>query len=747
MLLYPNLGDPLQKSTTPELGFFFTVYPGKGSKPQATLELLQNGARLASLPLTLDEPDASDVSSTSAGCRSEPLAAGTYDLRIVRSATAVSRFRARRRSESWTETAGNGAMHTRVALLVIALQAVITAQASPPAPQTRREAFSAGATAVLVDVVVRNKQDRPLRGLTADDFEVFEDGVRQIIGSFSIVERAGGIGIRVGRRVAPSAMEGGSSSPEASPAPADRPVVAIVFDALKPDALELAQKAALAYLPMNGATDARVGVFAADPGLRVLQTYTDDTALARRAVNSLTAAPTTQQQIEAERRQALNQRLVALDALGVGSYSPEPGANMTAVQAIIEQQMTELEMRMLRSSESLDRDQRGFGSANALLSVIQSLAVLPGRKTLVYLSEGLPASPAMQARLGSLIGVANRGNVSIYTIDAAGLRAQSTLTETRQEIDAAGQERLRQTAVSRDPTNGPMSRMVERTEDLLRLDPQGGLDRLADDTGGFLIRDTNDLGSAFRRIDEDNRFHYLLTYSPSNPEFDGKFRTIQVKVRRDGAQVFARKGYVAVRRPAPGFLSYEAAALAALDHGKPPNDFPVSARGFVFPDPKGTAAVPIVVHVKTRDLHFTVEEERGTYTGQAVIVARIRNAAGQTVHTLSQQYLLTGAAKDVGAARDGEILFYRQPELRPGVYSLETVVQDVIAQQSSARLSTLTVPGISPDRVPASSLVVVQHTERVTSVNRQSGLPFYYGDMLLYPNAGRSFRSSDATRN
>jgi len=651
-------------------------------------------------------------------------------------------------------------MQTRVAVLVLALlgsdldfpfatvlldETIVNGKSrSDPTPQTRRETFSAGATAVLVDVVVRNKQDRPLRGLTADDFEIFEDGVRQIIGSFSIVERAGGIGIRVGRRVAPSTTEGGSSSPETAPAPADRPVVAIVFDALKPDALELAQRAALAYLPMNGETDARVGVFAADPGLRVLQSYTDDTALARRAVQGVTAAGTTQQQIEAERRQTLNQRLTALDALGVGRdtavFSPDPGANATAAQAIIEQQMTELELSMLRSSDSLDRDQRGFGSANALLSVIQSLAVLPGRKTLVYLSEGLPASPAMQARLGSLIGVANRGNVSIYAIDAAGLRAQSTLMETRQEIDAAGQERLRQTSMSRDPTNGPMTRMVERTEDLLRLDPQGGLDRLAGDTGGFLIRDTNDLGSAFRRIDEDNRFHYLLSYSPSNSEFDGKFRTIQVKVRKPGAQVFARKGYVAVRRPAPGFLSYEGAALAALDHGKPPNDFPVSARGFVFPDPKGIAAVPIVVHVRTRDLHFTVEEERGTYTGQAVIVARIRNAAGQTVHTLSQQYLMTGAAKDVGAARDGEILFYRQPELRPGVYSLETVVQDVIAQQSSARLSTLTVPGVSPDHVPTSTLVVVEHTERVPSTNRQSGLPFYYGDTLLYPNAGDPLR-------
>lgn len=634
---------------------------------------------------------------------------------------------------------------TAVLIIALALGGPVTGQGQAP-QQPQSQSYSAGATAVLVDVVVRTKQGRPLHGLTANDFEVFEDGVRQKIGSFSVVERANGIGIRVGRRVsAPSPA--GSATPSASgsspSAPAERPAVAIVFDALKPDALELAQRAATAYLPMNGDTDAYVGVFAADPGLRVLQPYTEDVALARRAVHNLTAAPTSQQQIEAERRQTLNNRLNALDAFGIGRdtavFSPDPSANATNAAAIVEQMMTQLELNMLRSSDSLDRDQRGFATANALLTVIQSLSVLPGRKTLVYLSEGLPASPAMQARLTSIVSTANRSNVSVYTIDAAGLRAQSTLSETRREMEEAGKERLRQTNVSRDPAE-PMTRMVEHAEDLLRLDPQGGLAQLAEDTGGFLIRDTNDLSSAFRRIDEDNRFHYVLTYSPTNPEFDGKFRTIQVKVHRDGAQVFSRKGYIAVRRPASGVLGYESAALAALDHGKPPNDFPIGASGYVFPDPKGTAAVPVVVQLKTGNLRFTVDEDKGTYTGEAVIVARIRNAAGKTVQTLSQQYFLSGASKDVATAREGDILFYRQPDLAPGVYSLEAVVQDVIAQRASARLSTLTVPVITPAHVPASTLVLVQRTERIATSDRRSNLPFYYGDMLLYPNPGDPFR-------
>jgi VWFA-related protein len=558
------------------------------------------------------------------------------------------------------------------------------------------------------------------------------------------VQRGGGLGIKVGRRVdAPTTTVTSRTETAADPPSQERPTVAIVFDALRPEALELAQKAALSYVPMSGDIDARVGVFASDPGLRVLQPYTDDMPLVRRAVRSVTAAANTKQEMEAERRQALNQRLVSLDALGLGrdssAFGPE-GGNPTAAQALVEGQMAELELRMLRTFDSLDRDQRGFGTSTALLAIVQSLVPLPGRKTIVYLSEGLPASPTMQARLDSLVSAANRANVSVYTIDAAGLRAESTLTETRREVDAAGQERIRQTGTSRDPTDGPMMRIVEHTEDLLRLDPHGGLARLAEDTGGFLIRDTNDLSSAFRRIDEDNRFHYLLTYSPLNGEFDGKFRTIQVNVKRDGMHVFARKGYLAVPPSAPPVLSYEATALAALHRGTPPNAFSISATGFVFPEPKSRATVPVVVQVRTDVLQFDVDQQKHTYAAQATVLAQIKNAAGDPVHTLSQQYVLTGASTELDVARNGEILFYRQPELDPGVYMLEAIVHDAVANRASARLSTITVPDVSGGRTPLSTLVVVRRIEKIEAAERPANAPFYYGEMLLYPNAGEPLR-------
>ncbi len=186
-------------------------------------------------------------------------------------------------------------------------------------------------------------------------------------------------------------------------------------------------------------------------------------------------------------------------------------------------------------------------------------------------------------------------------------------------------------------------------------------------------------------------------------------------------------------------LSYEAPAIAALDRGKPPNAFAIGAAAMVFPEPSGKTLVPIVVQVRTNQLSFEVTRRRATYTAQAAVVARIKDTRGETVLTLSQQYILTGTDKDLDAAKEGEILFYRQADLPPGVYRLEAIVYDALAERGSARLSTITVPAASRSRLAASSLVLVRRAEQVPPAERAPNLPFYYGDRLLYPNAGEPF--------
>jgi VWFA-related protein len=202
---------------------------------------------------------------------------------------------------------------------------------------------------------------------------------------------------------------------------------------------------------------------------------------------------------------------------------------------------------MLRSFEALERDQQGFASTNGLLSVVNGLRSLPGRKTVVFFSEGLAIPANVQAQFRSVIHGANRANVSVYAMDAAGLRAESMNAETRKEMQQAQARRLRVLESGRDDASGAMTRGLERNEDLLRLHPESGLGQLAAETGGFLIRDTNDAASAFRRIEEDMRFHYLIGYTPSNERWDGKFRSITVKVSRPGVRVQSRQGYYAIR--------------------------------------------------------------------------------------------------------------------------------------------------------------------------------------------------------
>src|SRR6185312_8831998 len=157
-------------------------------------------------------------------------------------------------------------------------------------------------------------------------------------------------------------------------------------------------------------------------------------------------------------------------------------------------------------------------TTNALLAITATLGKLPGRKTVVFFAEGVAIPPAVLPHFRNVVATANRGNVSVYTVDAAGLRVHSTDAETGREVTAMGVA-----GITLTPTGENLSslRMMERNEDVLRKDPRTSLTLLAQDTGGFLVDNTNDLAKAFRQIDADRRSYYLLTYSPRNANFDG----------------------------------------------------------------------------------------------------------------------------------------------------------------------------------------------------------------------------------
>jgi VWFA-related protein len=641
------------------------------------------------------------------------------------------------------------------------LLSAATAGTAPAAQSraTQNQALASSATAILVDIVVRDRRGQPVLDLTAPDFEVSEDGVSQKVDSFTRVSRGSGIGVGVAwRSPGPSTLVTtgpGAGEVSGDSGPGDEAITALVFDHLSTESLRLAQKAALDYLPTAGESSAQIGVFTSGPGLRLMQRYTRDRALVRRAVARIAPAGTSSREDKLQRTEELLARRRGIEdetqtaraAAARTSGAAAGTASAEIGQRESERRLLQTELNMIRSFDSLDRDHQGYETSRSLLAIVESLAYAPGRKTIVFFSEGLPASPALSARLDTLIDAANRAHVTTYAIDAKGLRTRSSNDTVSKEVNAFVTERTSQLSTGSDATNEPLTMSFERVEDTFKLDSRTGLARLAEDTGGFLIEQTNDLSNAFRRIDEDTRFHYLLTYSPANTNFDGKFRSIGVKVRRPGVRVFARKGYRAIRAALhPDSASYETPALALLGRTPLPRAFPVNAAAFSFPDPARPGLTPVVLRFSTDALRFDVDAERSTYSAQAAVVVRIRDGLGREVEKLSQEYLLTGAASDLDAGKNGEIFFYREPELPSGVYTVESIVFDGKAGQGSARISTLTVPAVQPSAFDMSSLIVVNRIEEVNDPPAAAvAPPLYVGRSLIYPNLGEPIRRTAAT--
>src|SRR4029453_10259894 len=150
--------------------------------------------------------------------------------------------------------------------------------------------------------------------------------------------------------------------------------------------------------------------------------------------------------------------------------------------------------------DALERDEQGYTSVNGLFAIIGAMRQLPGRKSIVLFSEGVGIPPAVLRLFAGVIDAANRANVSIYTMDAAGLRAESEQARIRDQVNDAGKRGLTSYASSSGGGGKePLMKGLERNEDVLRQDPHTGLGELAQSTGGQLFENTNNLRTGFER--------------------------------------------------------------------------------------------------------------------------------------------------------------------------------------------------------------------------------------------------------
>jgi VWFA-related protein len=391
---------------------------------------------------------------------------------------------------------------------------------APPVPVIR-----ISTEVVQIDAVVTDKSGRQVTNLRPDDFEVFENGQRKVITHLAYV------------RTGEGPIDGAGGTPGPSGETGEPRTMVFVFDdlGLSPASAIWARQLLLDFTEHLVAENDRVAL---------VRTGDD-----RRPVPLEWGASGTRRAAEALRYNSWSR--ASLSAPG------SDGARASEGQFFF-QRLT-------------------YASLEALKATIDALRGLPGRKAVVFLSEGfgtligidyrdgrlhdsswarlnaLYEDTAVRRALNSLTGLANRASVVIYAIDPTGLTPDVRNADVSAGLAAdisAGPAPSSSAGPAVSISAGPTSngRNAGPQTVVTRVSRQNSLREIAGETGGLAIVNGNDLDAGLDRILEDQSGYYLLAYEPDPGTFEGQatFHELKVKVRRHGLKVRSRQGFYSV---------------------------------------------------------------------------------------------------------------------------------------------------------------------------------------------------------
>jgi hypothetical protein len=378
------------------------------------------------------------------------------------------------------------------------------------------------------------------------------------------------------------------------------------------------------------------------------------------------------------------------NAMQPGS-ADEKGATSTAshsdaAAAAIQRKMASLTLAILSS-------QVGNLSIDGLHQLIRGQAHLPGRKTVVYFSEGLILPPEQPERFRSLISDANRANIAFYTVDASGLDTVSRVSEARTIHEALASE----------DEGGPGGAD-------LATNYQENLHSLAEDTSGFAIENSNDMRLPLRRVMEEVRAHYEVAYAPASTNYDGHFRTIEVRTTRPGLRIQNRKGYFALPMLNGEPLEpFELAALAVLNSDSAPHAFEFHAGTLRFRSAADETECLAVFSVPSRVLSFTDDPKSKLFRMHVSFVALVKDEQDQIVRKISRDLQFQAPSGKRPEFERGETAVTLPFTLPPGRYRMEAVAIEPEGQTASIHKIALFVP--SAGHIGLSDLVFVRSVQ------------------------------------
>jgi len=414
-----------------------------------------------------------------------------------------------------------GVLISGAAVFALASSLAVSAKQDPaPAAEVRPPLIiKVGVDLIQIDAAVTDREGRPVKGLRAEDFTVEIDGKKQPVSNAMFFD--GGPAARVGGGV--NAAVGAPAAP-ATPTPV-RTLVFMVDDlGASFGSMYKAKRAMKKFAAGWDFREARVGLRStSDDGETLVLSNSPEKF--DRAISGL----------------RYNVRSIKGASSEPGYLAPSPsfetGPGVPSVS------VTSFSMGNPALSRS-NYDQRVY----SLLSTINALRSVPGRKAMVLVSEGLSfgrdrdqlgiSSPfadlfaegeGVDSVLHMITEVANRASVVIYTLDPSGLVhdgpgadvASAPSAEARQAVWSA------------------------------RVGNHWSLARLSEDTGGLSIYNHNDLPDGLRQIVNDQRAYYLIGFEPPRAAFEKssgrpKLHKIKLRVNRPDVNVRTRAGFYGV---------------------------------------------------------------------------------------------------------------------------------------------------------------------------------------------------------
>jgi VWFA-related protein len=530
----------------------------------------------------------------------------------------------------------------------------------PPSPAAAAQqpppvSFLVEVNYVEVDAFVTDAEGKVVTDLTAADFELLEDGKPQKVAAFARVE----IPIeRADRAIfTTQPVESDVQTNER----VEGRVYLIVLDDLHTDLTRAprVKAAARRFIEQNFGVNDMAAVVYTGGRAKDSQDFTNNRRLLLASIDKFTG-----------------RKFTAATVQQLENARPNPDTGQ------------------LEAGDDLDREERAF-RARSVMSTVRRLAdfmagVRGRRKAMLLIGEGVDydifqalgqlgatASSVMQDTHDA-IAAATRGNVSIYTIDPRGL-----LSGTEDLIAVSS------TLEAQDVGVGSIMAEQRRAQDSLRV--------LAANTGGFAAVNRNDMNSAFDRIVAESSSYYMLGFYPANERRDGRFRKLDVRVKRPGVRVRSRSGYYEGRGRAP----------SAQPQPKGPNALPPAVAGVlsspipvaglplkVFAAPfKGTApnaSLAIAIEVDASRLAFV--EKGGLFTEGLEVAISAIDADGKSFPGERHTAALNFKPDTHTRALERGIRMLTQHSVPPGRYQLRIAAANTAGTINGGVLYDIEVP-------------------------------------------------------